>query len=482
MNRHSVFDRRQLLLVVWVLLTLGFVATSVIGYQVSKRAIREAIVGQDLPLAASTIYAEIQKDLIRPVLISSTMANDTFVRDWVLGGERDVRQIARYLHEVKTRHGAFSSFFVSDRSGNYYTGDGILKRVSSFEPRDAWFYRVRGMSQDYEVNVDPDLAHGDTPTIFINYRVLDDQDTFIGTTGIGLNIAAVRQMIADYQQRFDRTIYFVDGRGLRIDFGAQDLHHMPPHDSSELKLLMPKILAAGQGSWQYQAHGDYHILHVSYLPELKWFLFIEQNETAALADVRRSLYINLAISLLVTLLVSLLIYAVLARYQGDIETMATTDKLTGLLNRHAFNILMDKLLSEHRREPKPFSVMMVDIDHFKAINDRHGHQVGDVVIATVARQLQAKLRESDLAVRWGGEEFLLVLRGCTRDEAEKVAEKLRVSVMEAAVQAGETTVPVTLSIGVSEYAGNETDDQLVDRADQALYRAKQGGRNRVEAG
>jgi len=167
---QAIFNRRQLFALLGALLSAGFFAVSLIGYFVSREAIRNAIIAQDLPLTSSNIYSEIQKDLVRPILISSTMAHDTFVRDWVLGGERDVAAMARYLKEVKERHGAFSSFFVSDKTSRYYTGDGILKRVSSFEPRDAWYYRVRGMAEDYEINVDPDLANQDLLTIFINAR------------------------------------------------------------------------------------------------------------------------------------------------------------------------------------------------------------------------------------------------------------------------------------------------------------------------
>jgi len=480
--RPSVFDRRRLLVLLWMLLTSGFVAISLLGYQVSKRAIRDAIIGQDLPLTSSNIYSEIQKDLVRPVLISSTMAHDTFVRDWVLRGEKDPPQMARFLREVKARHGAFSSFFVSERSHNYYTGEGVLKRVSSFEPRDAWYFRVRGMSEDYEINVDPDLANADKLTIFINYRVFDYQGNFLGATGIGLTIDAVRSLIYEYQQRFNRTIYFVDSRGMRIEFGNRKGEGRELREHPGLGALLPKIFAEQRGSYQYEANGDNHILHVNYLPELKWYLFVEQNETAALADVRRSLYVNLLISLGVTLVVILLIHFVMVRYQGHIEEMASTDKLTGLLNRHAFNILMTKLLSEYRRDPRPFSVLMVDIDHFKTINDRHGHLAGDAVLKTVAARLQNGLRESDLAVRWGGEEFLLVLKGCSLGEAGRIAENLRTAMMAEPVQALGQSIQVTVSLGIGAYDGTETESQLIDRADQALYRAKSAGRNRVEAG
>jgi diguanylate cyclase (GGDEF)-like protein len=482
MAHPRIFDRRSLLLLLTLLLSSGFAATALFGYFASSRAIQKAIIEQDLPLTSSNIYSEIQKDLVRPVLISSTMAHDTFLRDWVLRGEKDAVEVARYLTEVKRRYGAFSSFFVSDKSATYYTGEGVLKRVRPDEPRDAWYYRVKGMQEDYEINVDPDLANADALTIFINYRVFDFDGRFIGATGIGLTVDAVSGLIAEYQKRFMRTIYFVDANGRVVQLGASrgapgaDLHKAPG-----LGPLIDGILQKQRGSHMFEANGDSHILHVNYLPELKWYLFVEQNASAALADIRRTLYANLAISLVVTLLVVFLAHLALTRYQYRIEEMATTDALTGLFNRHAFDILIGKLLAEYRREPRPISMLMADIDHFKEVNDRHGHQAGDAILVEVARVLQNRLRASDMAVRWGGEEFLMVLKGCDLAEARRIAEDLRLAVAQATVAARGAQLSVTISLGVSQFDGSETIDSLVGRADGALYAAKNDGRNRVNA-
>lgn len=481
MAHPRIFDRRSLLALLALLLFAGFFTTTLIGYFVSKKAIRDAIIEQDLPLTSSNIYSEIQKDLVRPVLISSTMAHDTFLRDWVLRGERNVGEMSRYLMEVRRRYGAFSSFFVSEKSGLYYTGEGVLKRVRPDEPRDAWYYRVRGMKEDYEINVDPDMANADALTIFINYRVFDFKGDYLGATGIGLTVDAVSRLIAEYQERFRRTIYFVDAQGRVVQLGTgragqgTDLHAAPG-----LGPLIDGILREPRGSRQFQAGGDSHILHFNYLPELKWYLFVEQNESAALAGIRRTLFVNLSISLAVTLVVVFLTHLALARYQSRIEEMASTDKLTGLLNRHAFAILAVKLLAEHRREPRPVAVLLADIDRFKEINDRHGHLAGDAVLEAVAQVLQRRLRASDLAVRWGGEEFLLLLKGCELDEARRIAEDLRQAVAASPVAVGKLAIPVTISIGVSQFDGRESMDRLIGRADEALYAAKHGGRNRVD--
>lgn len=382
--------------------------------------------------------------------------------------------------EIRRHYGAFSSFFVSEKSGIYYTGNGILKTVRQEEPRDAWYYRVRDMKDAYEINVDVDMANADALTIFINYRVFDYAGRYLGAAGVGLTADAVSRLIDDYQRRFQRTIYFVDTQGRVVQLrGGRNGMGPDLRTAPGLSGLVDGILAEKSGARQFKVDGDYHVLHFNYLPELKWYLFVEQNESSTLAKLRRTLWLNLLISLLVTLVVLWSVHRVLSRYQQRIEEMATTDKLTGLLNRHAFEILATKLFAEQQREPRPFCVLLVDIDHFKRINDQHGHMAGDAVLEVVARLLRGRLRSSDLAVRWGGEEFLLLLKGCQEHEARLMAEELRAAVAEASVNVDEQAIPVSVSIGLASHDGKETMESLISRTDKALYEAKQGGRNRV---
>ena len=144
-----------------LLLLAGFLATSLVSYSVSVTLLKRGLADSILPLTSDNIYSEIQKDLIRPIFIASMMASDTFLRDWVLGGEQDVDRLTRYLAEVKSKYQTIASFFVSDRSANYYYGGGILKQVRPDEPRDAWYYRVRALHEPYELNVDRDMANSD---------------------------------------------------------------------------------------------------------------------------------------------------------------------------------------------------------------------------------------------------------------------------------------------------------------------------------
>jgi diguanylate cyclase (GGDEF)-like protein len=410
------------------------------------------------------------------------MASDTFLRDWVLAGESDVDKMTRYLREVKQRYGAFTSFFVSERSRVYYQTEGVLKKISLDEPRDTWYFRVREMKSPYEINMDPDLANKDALTIFINYRVLGYEGQYIGVTGVGLTVDAVRALINDYQKRYRRSVYFVDKQGSIALFG-NDMHIADTDIRAidGLRDIADRILKEGAGSFAYRSKGHDHLLNVRFIPELNWYLFVEQLEDEALAGIRNTLYLNLTISLIITAIVLLATSFTINRYQGRLEEMATTDKLTGLANRQAFDLLMQQALSESRRNKAPLLAVLIDIDHFKEINDRLGHGAGDSVIQQVATVIKATLREPDIVCRWGGEEFLVVLKGPTADQGRPLAEKIRSAVETGTFRHGEAVIPVTISLGIAAYANGDTPDQLIARADKALYEAKGRGRNLVRS-
>jgi diguanylate cyclase (GGDEF)-like protein len=471
-----IFDGRRLLILLAVLLSLGFFAVSLFGYYVSREAIRSAIVKQNLPLTSSNIYAEIQRDLIRPVLISSTMAHDTFLREWVVRGERNPNELAAYLAEIKKRNGAFSSFFVSDRTRAYYTGNGVLKQVDRNDQHDSWYFRMKEMTGDYVIDVDTDQANRNALTIFINYRVFDFDNRFIGVTGIGLTVDSVRRLIDEYQQRYSRSVYFVDANGKVVV--SQDGQQRNLHEDAGVSPILGSILSEMHGSYRFKQHGENHLLYVNYLPELKWYLFVEQSEDKELEGIRRTLYVNLFVSLFVTAVVIYLTRVVLHRYQSRLEKMAATDELTGLFNRRAFSVVQARLMASYRRKQRPLSVLLVDVDHFKQINDRYGHQVGDQVLSEVSSCLKAAIRGSDVIIRWGGEEFLVVLDDCEPAEAARIAEKLRLSV-ENLTPTGVSAGEVACSVGVAGFGGGKSLEQTISHADKALYRAKREGRNRV---
>jgi len=232
---------------------------------------------------------------------------------------------------------------------------------------------------------------------------------------------------------------------------------------------------------QYQYRGSTTHVNSRYIPELGWYLLVEQDERESLSPLRQMAIFNATISVIVTLLVLGLTWYAIRYYQRRLEQMASTDKLTGLFNRQALDALLTQTLKDVKRDGFPLSTVMVDIDHFKSVNDQYGHASGDIVIAAVAGLLKEKLRKNDIVARWGGEEFLLLLRDCPLNEAVRLAEEIRQSVSELAITLPKEAVRVTVSAGIAEHMPEETARAFFVRADDALYRAKAAGRNRVEA-
>lgn len=161
---------------------------------------------------------------------------------------------------------------------------------------------------------------------------------------------------------------------------------------------------------------------------------------------------------------------------------ASEDALTGLANRRMLNHRLEAEMARARRDGKPLSVIILDLDHFKRVNDSLGHAAGDEVLVHIAHILRAELRGADLPARSGGEEFCLLLPGIDGDAAWAVAERIRQRVeANPTVLAQGQTVPVTVSLGIATLGADDGVQTLLDRADQAMYRAKQGGRNRSAA-
>jgi diguanylate cyclase (GGDEF)-like protein len=471
------------------ILISGFLSTSVLSYFVSARAIRQSITDQALPLTGDNAYSEIQKDIVRPIFISSQMANNTFLRDWLINGEKDVSEIIRYLQQVKQEHGTITSFLISDKTYKYYYFGGILQTISEDDPLDKWFFRVRAMQQPFETNIDPDLANQNTKTIFINYRVLDYNGKFIGVSGVGLTLNNMKRVIETYEKRFNRRIYFVNKNGeivlasSSIRSAEKSIQKLPGIKQVADRVLNGSITPI---SLDYdlpgKGIGDSKVqVNSRFISELGWYLIVEQDEGEAIKPLRAMLAINLTVSAIATILTLLLILPRIHLYQRRLEKAATVDPLTGLINRQAFDRLFSNYLTDTLRTNATLSAVLFDIDNFKQINDCFGHLTGDSVIKKVAEIAKNSVRRNDFVARWGGEEFIVLLNNCEIEEAKQVAEKIRIAVATHDFDLGAEYPTVTISLGVAIYSPHETSENFFARADKALYLAKQRGRNRLES-
>ncbi|MBU0465070.1 MAG: GGDEF domain-containing protein, partial [Proteobacteria bacterium] len=190
--------------------------------------------------------------------------------------------------------------------------------------------------------------------------------------------------------------------------------------------------------------------------------------------------INLCVCALITIIILLLTRLTISSYQKKLEKIALTDKLTGIYNRQAFDLVIHPILKDIHRKKFALSLILFDIDHFKKVNDEFGHMAGDEALKHIVQLCLDTIRESDVLCRWGGEEFLILLKECSLEDAYEISEKIRETIQNTPLVYKGKEIFSTISLGVCRYHLPEKEDSFIARADNLLYKAKQNGRNRTE--
>lgn len=208
-------------------------------------------------------------------------------------------------------------------------------------------------------------------------------------------------------------------------------------------------------------------------------LKIEGQQLGELKLMRNHKFNSSELELLETLLCCLIYPLNNATLYQQALKMAYTDPLTQTNNRACFNDLIQREINLATRHTKNLSIIFLDIDHFKHVNDQYGHECGDITLASVSKRIKAELRNSDVVFRYGGEEFVILLSETDLASAELVAERMRRSIESHAISYDMLTMKLTASLGVSTLRDDDTVDTFVKRADEAMYKAKNNGRNQV---
>jgi diguanylate cyclase (GGDEF)-like protein len=476
-------EKYRVLAWIGLVLTVGFLAASVIAYMVSRDAVQRGITEQALPLASDALVAEMRSQITRPALIASAMAGNSFVQDWMAAGESDTDSLARYLAGIQREYGAVVAFLVSDRTRTHYTPQGVLKAVQESDSSDSWFFRARDMKQPFLAEVDIGRSNGNAMTVFIHHRMVDANGNFLGVAGIGLRTDSLMALIDSHEKHPGRRIYFVDGQRKVVLAGTSDraanrsIDQLPGIGNVAGRLLHgtgnPVLL-------DYQRDGASTFASARFIPELGWHLIVEQDAAIEVRPVRNAVVLILAIGAGVTLLVLALTLLTVKHYGKRIALTAGTDTLTGMLNRQAFEIVFRQALLESDRSARPLSCILFDVDFFRQVNEAYGHLAGDEVLRGISRISRTMLRESDMITRWGGEEFIVLLKECTLEQAVSVAEKLRHEIDRHDFSGIVPDRHITISLGVAQHDIGESAMLFVQRADEALYKAKANGRNRLQ--
>lgn len=472
-------NKLKILLLLGVLLVSGFSLTSLTSYYSAHDSLSDQISHTALPLTSDNIYSEVQRDLLLPIQISAAMAHNSFLQDWAKEGERTPQEMVQYLSTIQSRFKTITSFFVSEKTRKYYHSSGVLKTIETSDPQDDWYQNFLNSQRVYELNPDYDTAAPDKLVVFINHRVEDENGKLLGVTGVGLALDQIQQQIFDYQARYGGQITFIDSSGnitltTQTSYLGQSLRDIDKYQTDYANIMAHTI-----NHFILEAGGRERFLVTRKLPELDWTLMVEQDANSQDGQIVRSLISNLAVSLGICALVLVGGYLTLQRYQNRLEEIAMTDKLTGASNRHVFQPIFDQITKNAARTKTPVSLALIDIDHFKKINDTYGHHAGDMALLLVVDVIKHRLRESDTICRWGGEEFLIILPNCSAQMAAQLCETIRYELEQQPLTYNDQKIPLTASIGLSEYKAVETATNLIKRIDKALYQSKESGRNQI---
>lgn len=243
-----------------------------------------------------------------------------------------------------------------------------------------------------------------------------------------------------------------------------------------------------QSYLQGQRVGNGYIVERTGVPHTRWTLYLVVDEEQSLGDINDSIrlltWFIVATTVVIFLAAALVLRPIIRALvsHGKLFEMSYRDGLTGLANHRRFQSAMDDEVTRVNRYGHQLSVLMLDIDHFKHINDTHGHPCGDDVLREISTVIRSTVRNTDTAARYGGEEFAIVLPQTDTESARKLAERLRHNVERAAIMCGGIPLRVTISIGMATYVsalGKRGKADIIQAADRALYQSKRTGRNRV---
>ncbi|MEA4894638.1 MAG: sensor domain-containing diguanylate cyclase [Oscillospiraceae bacterium] len=478
MKKHILLISNLIIILSIVIGFIGMVYKDTTAYQNLAETHLENI----LSLADTDISNHIENSMTKPVMVSKTMANDEFLKGWLLkepenaGDDTYLKQLLDYLKAYQEKYDYTTVFCISEQTGSYYYQDGLNKTISKEDEHDIWYYNFIGSGQEYDLEVDTNQASDNTITVFVNFRVEDNNGRLLGVIGVGLKVNIIENTIHSYETDYDLSVYIINVGGAKNSFNGDTDIFIGEDDLAERTGINGKIeLNKSDESkmhW-FTSGNERKCLITKYNEPLGWYLVLEKDTNSISSAFQESAKSNIVFMLISILACIMVTTTVFASYNQRIVTIENTDELTGLPNRKLFSKKYKGFIRKHHERKK--TLFMLDIDHFKNINDTYGHVFGNTILAMVGEYLHNAISGYGIASRWGGDEFLGVL-AAPPEEAERILGRFMDSLKNENM---DKSYRVTVSIGISEVNGKLSMEQMLKKADEALYRSKDGGRNRI---
>ncbi len=478
MKKHMLLFSNLIIILSIMIGFIGMVYKDTKAYQDLAEKHLENI----LSLADTDISNHIENSMTKPVMVSKTMANDEFLKEWLLQEPENVKddtyleQLYNYLKVYQEKYDYTTVFCVSARTGNYYYQDGLNKTLSTRDEHDIWYYNFTKSGHEYDLEVDTNETDGNFVTVFINFRMEDDNGKLLGVIGVGLQVDIIEDTIHSYERDYDLSVYIINVGSSENSFTGNTDTFIEEDELAEHTGVTENIELnkSDEPKMQWFTSGDERkCLITEYDETLGWYLILEKDTSSISSAFQERVKSNVIFMLISLTACIAVITTVFTRYNQRIVTMENIDELTGLPNRKLFAKQYPKFVRKHRGQKS--TLFMFDIDHFKNTNDTYGHMFGNAILEMVGEKLQSAINGFGIAARWGGDEFLGVL-ALEPEEAERILGRYMDSLKN---EEKDERYRVTISMGISEINGKLGMEQMIKKVDEALYRAKEDGRDQI---
>lgn len=412
---------------------------------------------------------------MQPLHVSDTLGRAKELKQLMSGDSMDEDAIFSALKRMESEFG-LSFFIASEKSRMQYNSDGTKLALTEGEVN--WYFKYKERPEKAVA----DIGKWEDAHFFIDIKIFDDNQEFLGFFGIGKSLLSFLSLFEQYKQEYGFDFIFVDQfKDITLssdaDLLARDSTFVNLSDLDWVQKAAPDGLVSGSlnNALVMIDNKDYLVAEIGISP-FDWTMFILTPLDGRQAELSRSFIISVVSLLVVVFALFILIYNLLYFFKREIQKNIQTDPLTELPNRNKIELRYAEML-DHGLS---VGLLLVDIDHFKTVNDTHGHYAGDNVLRQVAKMLQNELRDDDIVGRWGGEEFVILLADTNPEQAFEVAQKLRLRLANMTASTGSLSVKVTASFGVSHTDKYRPLVDILAHADNALYEAKREGRNLVK--
>ncbi len=457
------------------------------------RRVHRIIRDRELPSIGTAVKANLDRTSADLLSIGEELLRDNFVRDWILDGENDEDLLREFLEPIQVTFEMLDTSVVSDRSETYYGTDGRTLRLSPDNAlRDGWYYSYRHSRPPSNIDI---WYYPDTNALgmWLNVSILDDAGKFLGIAGgridsrtfaETMNVYGDLEGISVYLARPDGQLVYATDKTLLAHPTSHVNHLWGEYALDALTPLIrnpaPRVIhlpcVDGCILWGTFAQEWDALLVVEKAGEI----VTERTREAVMSSLVPSGFLTVSL-FLITLSTIVFARNRVTRQSAELERLAGTDPVTGLYNRLRFDDFVKHEVARIRRTGEESSLIILDLDYFKLVNDTFGHPAGDAVLRSVGEVLKGHVRAADTVARFGGEEFTILLPGTTVSGASTLAEHIRKAIEKCSFPQHSSDLRVTASFGVAPLTHSETTafHEAYREADRALYEAKRAGRNRV---